>query len=134
HNFNRDQFREGLKEYDKQQYGDEIMRSGISGRKLEGSIFSGPVFFQCLKHRVDEKIQARSQGKYLPINHQPLKGRSNRGGLKFGEMERDVAISYGGSALIQERLMYTSDAYQMVFCNRCSAPAVNQVHSDTYRQ
>ena len=104
-----------------------IMTSGISGRTLEVPIYGGLVFFQALKHHVKDKIQARSTGQVKPMTRQPPKGRGNRGGLRFGEMERDAAISHGASSLLRERLMRASDAYTCVFCRTCGNFAVNDI-------
>ena len=104
-----------------------IMTSGISGRPLEVPIYGGLVFFQALKHHVKDKIQARSTGQVKPMTRQPPKGRGNRGGLQFGEMERDAAISHGASSLLRERLMKASDAYTCVFCRTCGNFAVNDI-------
>jgi len=109
--------------------GYEKLRSGTSGEYLGyqdekgtniiNSIYMGPVYFQALKHHVQDKIQARSSGVVRCMTRQPLKGRGNRGGLRFGEMERDAAISHGASAFLRERLMLVSDKYETVFCKKC---------------
>ena len=99
--------------------GDAVFRSGTTGRKIEAPVFCGPVFVQALKHHVADKQQVRSKGRYQPMTHQPPKGRGNRGGLRFGEMERDAVISHGASAFLLERLKKVSDNYRAVFCRKC---------------
>ena len=132
-NFEFNKYRNTLKKYreflnafeiSEEDFGDgqfsyETMFSGLSGEPLEGLIFMGPVFFQALKHHVADKNQCRSQGAVKPVTHQPSRGRKRRGGLKYGEMERDACISHGATSIIQERLMYVSDGYQAVFCRDC---------------
>jgi DNA-directed RNA polymerase beta subunit len=123
--FKLEEYRKVLKENGFDEMGWEKMRSGSSGKPLEALIYSGPVFFQALKHHVKDKIQVRSTGQVKPMTRQPPKGRGNRGGLRFGEMERDAGISHGASSFLRERLMLVSDGYQAAFCKNCSTFAVN---------
>lgn len=115
------------------EFGYEFMRSGTSGNKMEVPIYSGLVFFQALKHHVKDKVQARGTGQFKPMTRQPAKGRGNRGGLRFGEMERDSAIAHGASAFTMERLMYTSDAYQVPLCRICGQFGVNDAKTKRYK-
>jgi len=131
--FEIDIYRQTLKDRNMHEFGYEKMRSGASGELLDALIYSGPVFFQALRHHVKDKVQVRNTGQVKPMTRQPPKGRSARGGLRFGEMERDAAISHGASSFLRERLMLVSDAYQTVFCRTCGSFAVNDVTSKTYR-
>ncbi|EKX73192.1 DNA-directed RNA polymerase III subunit, putative [Theileria equi strain WA] len=99
--------------------GKEILYSGITGEPLETYIFTGPIYYQRLKHMVQDKIHARSRGPRHNINRQPTEGRSRDGGLRLGEMERDCLIAYGASGLIVERLMLSSDVFTLDVCRRC---------------
>jgi len=69
--------------------GNEIMYNGLTGEQLECSVFIGPVFYQRLKHMVNDKTHSRSIGPMVNLTRQPAEGRSRDGGLRFGEMERD---------------------------------------------
>jgi len=124
-----------LKETYKYQYefGYEFMRSGTSGKPLQVPIYCGPVFFQALKHHVKDKVQVRGTGQVKPMTRQPARGRGNRGGLRFGEMERDSAISHGASAFLRERLMLASDVYQTAFCKTCGTFAINDAATRRYK-
>uniref|UniRef100_A0A336KW81 DNA-directed RNA polymerase subunit beta n=1 Tax=Culicoides sonorensis TaxID=179676 RepID=A0A336KW81_CULSO len=99
--------------------GKDIFYSGLTGEPLEAYIYSGPVYYQKLKHMVQDKMHARSRGPRAVLTRQPTQGRSREGGLRLGEMERDCLISYGASMLIMERLMISSDAFDVDVCNQC---------------
>lgn len=99
--------------------GKDIFYSGITGEPLEAYIYSGPVYYQKLKHMVQDKMHARARGPRAVLTRQPTQGRSREGGLRLGEMERDCLISYGASMLIMERLMISSDAFDVDVCNHC---------------
>jgi DNA-directed RNA polymerase II subunit RPB2 len=134
HPYERDRYREALKRYGLHEFAYEEMRSGTSGDYLEALVSCGIVFFQALRHHVRDKIQARGIGTVNPQTRQALRGRTNHGGLRFGEMERDVAIAYGASAFLRERLMGVSDEYHTVFCIICGFFAINDPHTNSYRK
>lgn len=133
HPFELNKYRAGLKDYGLDEMGYETMRSGLSGKLLEAPIYSSLCYFQALKHHVKDKVQARSSGPVKPMTRQPPKGRGNNGGLRFGEMERDAAISHGASSFLLERLMHVSDGYQTAFCAECGTFAVNDENTKQYR-
>jgi len=99
--------------------GKDVFYSGVNGAPLDAYIFSGPVFYQKLKHMVLDKMHARSRGPRAVLTRQPTEGRSRDGGLRLGEMERDCLIAYGASNLIMERLMHSSDAFSAHVCSAC---------------
>jgi len=99
--------------------GKDILYSGTSGEPLDAYIFSGPVFYQKLKHMVLDKMHARARGPRAVLTRQPTEGRSRDGGLRLGEMERDCLIAYGASNLIMERLMHSSDGFTASVCLTC---------------
>ncbi|KAH8345506.1 hypothetical protein KR084_006687 [Drosophila pseudotakahashii] len=99
--------------------GKDFFYSGITGTPLEAYIYSGPVYYQKLKHMVQDKMHARARGPKAVLTRQPTQGRSREGGLRLGEMERDCLISYGASMLIMERLMISSDAFEVDVCRTC---------------
>ena len=131
--FHIEEYRKTFEEYDMHPYGYEVMRSGTSGNLLNATISMGLVYFQALRHHVLDKIQARSHGRVKPVSRQPPKGRGSKGGLRFGEMERDAGLSHGSSAFLKERLMLVSDLYRTVFCKICGEFAINDVATKWYK-
>jgi DNA-directed RNA polymerase beta subunit len=110
---------EELQKLGYESYGNEIMYNGLTGEQLETSIFMGPVFYQRLKHMVNDKQHSRSIGPMVNLTRQPAEGRSRDGGFRIGEMERDVMIAHGMASFCKERLYDVSDKYTTYVCKKC---------------
>ena len=101
--------------------GNEWLTNGMTGERFQTQTFMGAVYYQRLKHLVNDKIHARHHGPVDMLTRQPTAGRSKQGGLKIGEMERDVFIAYGASIFLKERLFDSSDKYSIATCATCGS-------------
>ncbi|KAH7555821.1 DNA-directed RNA polymerase I polypeptide 2 [Bipolaris maydis] len=102
-------------------YGNEPMYSGITGEELYADIYIGVVFYQRLRHMVNDKFQVRSNGPSNALTGQPIKGRKKGGGIRVGEMERDALLAHGTAFLLQDRLMNCSDYTKAAVCRTCGS-------------
>ena len=100
-------------------HGNEPMYSGITGREFAADIYCGVVFYQRLRHMVNDKFQVRTTGPVAPLTGQPIKGRAKGGGIRVGEMERDALIAHGCAFLLQDRLLGCSDYRREWACKVC---------------
>ena len=89
--------------------GQEILTDGITGEKFQRPVTVGYVYMLKLHHLVDEKIHARSIGPYSLVTQQPLGGKAQFGGQRFGEMEVWALEAYGAAYTLQEILTIKAD-------------------------
>ena len=89
--------------------GKTYLRDGMTGEKFEQPITVGYIYMLKLSHLVDDKIHARSIGPYSLITQQPLGGKAQFGGQRFGEMEVWALEAYGAAFILQELLTAKSD-------------------------
>ena len=85
------------------------LRDGRSGEYFDGSVTVGFMHYLKLHHLVDDKIHARSTGPYSLVTQQPLGGKAQFGGQRFGEMEVWALEAYGAAYILQEILTVKSD-------------------------
>ena len=101
--------REALKEAGYREDGKSILTDGRTGQKFDNPITVGVMYYLKLLHLVDDKIHARSIGPYALVTQQPLGGKAQFGGQRFGEMEVWALEAYGAAYTLQEILTVKSD-------------------------
>ena len=89
--------------------GKSILRDGRTGQPFDNPVTVGVMYMLKLHHLVDDKIHARSTGPYSLVTQQPLGGKAQFGGQRFGEMEVWALEAYGAAYTLQEILTVKSD-------------------------
>ena len=101
--------RDALREAGLREDGKSILTDGRTGRKFDAPVTVGVMYYLKLLHLVDDKIHARSTGPYSLVTQQPLGGKAQFGGQRFGEMEVWALEAYGAAYTLQEILTVKSD-------------------------
>ena len=101
--------REALRESGLREDGKTILTDGRTGRRFDNPVTVGVMYYLKLLHLVDDKIHARSTGPYSLVTQQPLGGKAQFGGQRFGEMEVWALEAYGAAYTLQEILTVKSD-------------------------
>ncbi|MBE5729240.1 DNA-directed RNA polymerase subunit B [Candidatus Parvarchaeota archaeon] len=118
-----------LQSYGFRENGVERMYNAITGDEIDATIFVGDMLYTRLKHVVTNKVQWRAKGPVQLLTRQPTEGKSKRGGLRLGEMEKDCFIAYGAALALKER--FDSDKVTIPVCSKCGLVAVYNVKKKT---
>jgi len=89
--------------------GKMYLYDGRTGRRFDNKISVGVMYMIKLAHMVDDKLHARSEGPYTLVTQQPMGGKAQNGGQRFGEMEVWALEAYGAAHTLQEMMTYKSD-------------------------
>ena len=104
-----EQIKEELRKSGFPEDGKVVLLDGKTGRPFDGKVTVGYIYMLKLHHLVDDKMHARSTGPYSLITQQPLGGKAQFGGQRFGEMEVWALEGYGAAHTLQEMLTIKSD-------------------------
>ncbi|MEW5758051.1 MAG: DNA-directed RNA polymerase subunit beta [Candidatus Omnitrophota bacterium] len=104
-----EEIRQMLKDANLPETGKVYLYDGYTGEQFDQKVTVGYIYMMKLIHMVDEKIHARSIGPYSLVTQQPLGGKAQFGGQRFGEMEVWALEAYGAAATLQEMLTVKSD-------------------------
>ena len=114
-----------------------VLYDGRTGEPFDNRVSVGIMYMIKLHHMVDDKLHARSVGPYSLVTQQPLGGKAQFGGQRFGEMEVWALEAYGASNVLQEILTYKSDdvtgrlkAYEAITKGKPIPNQVYQNHSE----
>ena len=106
---NVDEIVDALKEAGVSEDGKSVLYDGRTGLPFDNRISVGVMYFIKLNHMVDDKLHARSTGPYSLVTQQPLGGKAQFGGQRFGEMEVWALYAYGAAHILQEMMTIKSD-------------------------
>ncbi len=106
---NREEIIDALKEAGIDEDGKTVLYDGRTGEPFDNRISVGVMYMIKLHHMVDDKLHARSTGPYSLVTQQPLGGKAQFGGQRFGEMEVWALYAYGAAHVLQEMMTIKSD-------------------------
>ena len=109
---NEDEIKQLLKIADLPETGQTMLYDGRTGERFDRPVTVGYMYMLKLNHLVDDKMHARSTGPYSLVTQQPLGGKAQFGGQRFGEMEVWALEAYGAAYTLQEMLTVKSDDVQ----------------------
>ena len=108
--------------------GTEVFYDGRTGKQMLAKIYVGNMYYLRLRHLVANKMQSRARGPIQLLTRQPTEGKAKEGGLRLGEMGKDVFIAHGASLLLKER--FDSDKINLPVCEKCGLVAVEDQYKN----
>jgi len=124
-----------LKNFKKKYLGSDIpiMENMIDPitEKSTGTAFVGVCYYIALQHQVAEKMFYRITGNVNSISKQPTEGKSNNGGLRIGEMEKDALVAHGVDAVLQDMFRNNTDSMEIKYCNVCHSINISDTCCNT---
>jgi hypothetical protein len=121
-----------LEQYGFHRYGYERLINGITGEYMNVLIFVGMTYYQRLQKFVSDAEYAVSRALTDALTAQPLDGQASAGGLRIGEMERDVLVVHGVSRFLHEKFFHHSDGYTEYIC-KCGRPIIVNHRESIYK-
>ncbi len=120
-----------LKQNGFNEYGNKRLFCGMTGEWMDSLIFMGPTYYQRLQKFVSKQIYAITSGPTDIVTRQPLDGKASRGGLRLGEMEKDVLLAHGCAQFFREKFYNHSDKFKTYVCRLCGKfGIVNKVSNE----
>jgi len=104
--------------------GFEKMYSGQTGEAIDVLVFIGPTYYQRLQKNVLDGIYSITSGPTCADTRQPVGGKAQRGGLRVGEMEKDVLAAQGCSRMLIDKFQDASDGFTVYYCRNCHNQAI----------
>lgn len=121
-----DYYNEEMKKQGFEPWGEERLYNGMTGESINVKIFMGISYYQRLQKFVSDEVFSSSSSVTCALTRQPVGGRAKKGGLRLGEMEKDVICAAGSMIFLRTKMVDDSDAYEMYVCYNCGKlPLVN---------
>lgn len=113
--------------------GTEKLFDGRTGEWIDVMIFYTPTYYQRLQKFTTDAVYTVMNAPTCALTRQPLRGKSSGGGLKIGEMEKDVFGAHGAMRLLNEKFYKDSDAFDMHICRNCNKFAIFNKERNIYK-
>jgi len=114
-------------------HGNMRLFSGITGEWIDTMIFTGPTYYQRLQKFGSKQVYAITSGPTDMITRQPLDGKASKGGIRAGEMEKDVFMAHGASGFALHKMRDHSDKYKVYVCRLCGEFALANLVSMDFK-
>jgi len=108
-----------------------VMYNPDTGEKME-AILIGPTLYARIAKFIETENYANSSGPTHPVTNQPLRGKARNGGIRFGEMEKDVIVGVGSMLALNQKFYMDSDGTTIYVCRRCNERAVVNTKLNMY--